>query len=109
MQKLEKSRLTGSNKPPAFLFHQLKFGCGFPQRSVVVPKQFILYIKDFVSVTKLLKYILFAYDKLFYSGENTEKILEVIQTEFMKIPTWFKLMLSLNLEKTNYIFGKKKK
>lgn len=85
--------------------------CGVPQGSVLGPVLFILYINDIVSVSNLLKCIMFADDTtLFYSGENVNTVLQTVQNEFEKIIMWFNAnRLSLNISKTKYmIFSCKK-
>ena len=51
---------------------------------------FILYINDIASVSKLLKCILFADDTpVFYSVENINSELQIVQSEVEKIVKWF--------------------
>lgn len=88
-----------------------RVACGVPQGSVLGPVLFLLYVNDIVSVSNVLKCILFADDTtLFYSGENLSDVLQTIQDEFQKIMNWFNAnRLSLNLSKTNFmIFSSKK-
>lgn len=86
--------------------------CGVPQGSVLGPILFLLYVNDIVSVSQLLRCILFADDTtLFYSGKNIKDVLQIVENEFQKIMKWFNAnTLSLNISKTKFmIFCSKKK
>lgn len=86
--------------------------CGVPQGSVLGPILFLLYVNDIVSVSQLLRCILFADDTtLFYSGKNIKDVLQIVENEFQKIMKWFNAnRLSLNISKTKFmIFCSKKK
>lgn len=85
--------------------------CGVPQGSVLGPILFLLYVNDIVSVSQLLRCILFADDTtLFYSGKNIKDVLQIVENEFQKIMKWFNAnTLSLNISKTKFmIFCSKK-
>uniref|UniRef100_A0A8C6LUY9 Reverse transcriptase domain-containing protein n=1 Tax=Nothobranchius furzeri TaxID=105023 RepID=A0A8C6LUY9_NOTFU len=79
--------------------------CGVPQGSVLGPKLFIIYINDIVEASNILKCTLFADDTTFYySGDNVEQMIEVIQAEMKKIKLWFDgNKLSLNSDKSCFM------
>jgi hypothetical protein len=63
------------------------------------------------NVSDILKCILFADDtNLFYTGKNIDKMCNIISIELNKLDMWFKVnKLSLNLQKTNYMFFSSKR
>lgn len=90
----------------------LKIECGVPQGSVLGPKLFILYINDICDISELLRFVLFADDTNFFcSGDNLKTLSKNIESEMVKLTTWFNVnKLSLNLEKTKFmVFAKRSK
>ena len=85
-----------------------KVVCGVPQGSILGPKLFILYINDLCKVSNIVKSILFADDRNFYtSGFDLKELCVNINKELEKLNEWFALnKLSLNVSKTNFMrFG----
>ena len=87
-----------------------KLSCGVPQGSILGPKLFIMYVNDMSSISKLVKYILFADDANIcctdsYIGKLSYNMCNVLD----KMSTWFAInRLTLNISKINYmLFGKR--
>ena len=78
---------------------------GVPQKSILGPILFLLYINDIENCSKLLSFVLFADDtNIFYSSNCLKTINEVIQTEINKVSEWLNVnKLSLNITKTKFI------
>jgi hypothetical protein len=83
--------------------------CGVPQGSILGPLLFLLYMNDVVSVCQKCSPILFADDTtLLYSNANQETLSEIVNNELKSISDWFACnRLSLNIEKTQYVYFRK--
>jgi hypothetical protein len=88
----------------------LAIKCGVPQGSILGPLLFLLYINDLPNASDLLP-IIFADDtNVFYSANNVNGCINIINAEMMKLVTWIRCnKLSLNVDKTQYIVFSKKK
>ena len=63
--------------------------CGVPQRSIMWPLLFLIYINDFASVSSKLYYVLFADDpNVFISGNNLRKLINTLHIELDKLYAW---------------------
>ena len=89
--------------------HDQKILCGIPQRSVLGPIFFNMYVNDIVYTSEILKFVLFADDTyILFSTKKYEYIENTLNTKFNKVYEWLCTnKLSINLSKTNYmIFSK---
>ena len=77
-----------------------------PQRSILSPLLFLIYIIDLQYASNLLDPIMFADDtNLFYTEENIKTLFDIVNIELQKISQWFiSNKLSLNVTKTKYSF-----
>jgi len=85
--------------------NKLLINCGVPQGSILGPLLFLIYINDITKVSDLFNIFMFADDtNLFASDSCLTNLTDKVNTELVKISTWFKVnKLSLNIKKTKFI------
>ena len=84
--------------------------CGVPQGSILGPKLFLIDINDLCNVSDLVTFILFADDtNIFYFADDPNMLSTVVNQELVKLQNWFAVnKLSLNVNKTSFMFGTKR-
>ena len=80
--------------------------CGVPQGSILGPLLFLIYVNDLSNCLEKLNAILFADDtNLFYKHKCIKTLFNEVNSDLLKLREWFQAnKLSLNLNKTKYIF-----
>ncbi len=105
-----------SNRKQVVLFNdtiseEMTITWGVPQRSILWPLLFLLYINDLALTCDKLMAVLFGDNtNLFITGKHLHQITEIMNTELIKASLWLQVnRLSLNVEKTHYIIFSSKR
>ena len=83
--------------------------CGVPQRSVLGPLLFLIYINDLINSTTKLSTILFVDDtNMFWSGKDMHELEATVNSELARVQEWLKLnQMTLKIKiKTNFVIFK---
>ena len=84
----------------------LRVQCGVPQASDIGSLLFPIDINDLALVSPILFAVSFADDSnLFCTGKNIYDLIDIVNNELVNTMDWLKAnKMSLNIEKTHYIF-----
>ncbi len=82
-----------------------KISYGVPQRSILGPLLFLIYINDLSQVSDKPFAVLYADDSnMFITGKNILELAKSMNAELQKVSQWLKTnKLSLNIPKTHYM------
>ena len=105
-----KSYLSGRSQYVSYCNHDsssMSVKCGVPQRSILGPLLFLLYVNDIYNVSSVLFTLLFADDtNVFVHGKNIVNLVRTMNEELCKLSDWMDVnKSSLNVEKTNVWFS----
>ena len=81
----------------------LKIDCGVPQRFILGPLLFLIYVNDFYVSSKFKNAIFADGTNLLISNKNIDELLHEMNKELKSVSTWFKSNKpSINIDKTKW-------